>query len=130
MAENQSNALFIILALKSIIGYWVILDQPIPSFTELVIEGTLELDHGPAKDNDLTIDVTYLYILGGRLIIGCEESAPYEGKASIVLRGDSNTAPYPVTEGPNVGSKVIGENTTSSSSQLHLYHTKCVFIYQ
>ncbi|XP_061189118.1 fibrocystin-L-like [Saccostrea echinata] len=89
-------------------GHWIILDEAIPSFTELVIEGTLELDHGPTKDNDLTIDVTYLYIKGGRLIIGCQESAPFEGKASIVLRGDSNTAPYPVTEGPNVGSKVIG----------------------
>ncbi|XP_048777455.2 fibrocystin-L-like isoform X3 [Ostrea edulis] len=88
-------------------GYWVILDQPIPSFAELVIEGTLELDHGPAKTNSYTIDVTYLYILGGRLIIGCEEAAPFEGEASIILRGDPNTAPYPVTEGPNVGSKVI-----------------------
>lgn len=86
----------------------MILDQPIPSFAELVIEGTLELDHGPAKTNSFTIDVTYLYILGGRLIIGCEEAAPFEGEASIILRGDPNTAPYPVTEGPNVGSKVIG----------------------
>lgn len=91
------------------VGYWVILDQAIPSFTELVIEGTLDLDHGPTKDNDITIDVTYLYIYGGRLIIGCEESAPYEGKASIVLRGTASTTPYPVTEGPNVGSKVIGK---------------------
>lgn len=91
------------------VGYWVILDQAIPSFTEMVIEGTLELDHGPTKDNDITIDVTYLYIYGGRLIIGCEESAPYEGKASIVLRGTASTTPYPVTEGPNVGSKVIGK---------------------
>jgi hypothetical protein len=86
----------------------VVVDQPIPSFTELVIEGTLELDHGPTKSNSLTIDVTYLYILGGRLIIGCEESSPYEGEASIILRGDAKTAPYPVTQGPNVGSKVIG----------------------
>ncbi|KAK3107254.1 hypothetical protein FSP39_010348 [Pinctada imbricata] len=85
---------------------WVILDVNPPSLDKLVLEGTLELKN--EASSDFTISVTYLYILGGRLIIGCDESTPFLGTASIVLRGDWSTPEYPITEGPAVGSKAIG----------------------
>ncbi|XP_052060298.1 fibrocystin-L-like isoform X3 [Mytilus californianus] len=86
---------------------WVVGDTSIPQLDSLVLEGVLELSHGPSKDRQFTIDVMYLYIQGGRLIIGCQESSPFEGLATIILRGDHSTPVWPKTEGPNIGSKAI-----------------------
>ena len=90
----------------------MIVDTSIPQLESLVLEGTFELDHGPSQDREFTIDVMYLYILGGRLIIGCQESSPFLGTASIILRGDHSTPAWPRKEGPNIGAKVVGKNQT------------------
>lgn len=74
-----------------------------------MIEGILEFDYGFIKDNDIIIDVIYLYIYGGRFIIGCDEFVFYEGKVFIVLRGIVSIISYFVIEGFNVGFKVIGK---------------------
>ena len=90
----------------------MVVDTSIPQFESLVLEGTFELDHGPSQDREFTIDVMYLYILGGRLIIGCQESSPFLGTASLILRGDHSTPAWPRTEGPNIGAKVVSKNPT------------------
>ena len=88
-------------------GYWVVLDQEVPAFDRLIIEGTLEINNDLTKN--FVLNVTYLYILGGRLIVGFENS-PFEGQFSIFLRGDHSTPVFDVTEGPIVGSKVLGKS--------------------
>lgn len=100
------------------------MDQQIPVLDSLEIQGTLELDHGPNKNRQLTISVTYLYILGGRLIIGCDEANPFEGLAQIILRGTHATPDWAVTEGPNVGSKVLGKYCSLKLKILFLYTVK------
>ena len=55
------------------------------------------------------ISADYIIIKGGRLIIGWPED-PFDGLASIVLRGNQSTPYYiPSGDSPTVGSKVIGE---------------------
>ena len=88
---------------------WVVADIDFQQMESLVLEGVLELDHGPSQDRQFTIDVMYLYILGGRLIIGCQESSPFLGQATISLRGDHSTPAWPKTEGPNIGAKAVGK---------------------
>ena len=73
----------------------------------LVLEGVLEIDDGPTNDREFTIDTTYMYIFGGKLMAGCPGD-PFLGKLSIILRGSHATPVWARTEGPNIGSKVIG----------------------
>lgn len=94
-----------------------------------MLEGVLELSHGPTKDREFTIDVMYLYIQGGRLIIGCQESSPFEGLATIILRGDHSTPVWPKTEGPNIGSKAMGELLIVSYLFCHFYGKDLYYSY-
>lgn len=79
---------------------------------KLVIYGALELDHGNITQTgsyrDFTINVTYLMILGGRLIIGWEDK-PFLGNVLILLNGNHATPTYPLSSGPAIGSKAIGK---------------------
>lgn len=47
---------------------------------------------------------------GGRLIAG-QVDEPFKGNLHIMLRGEHSTPDWPLPEGPNQGSKVLGENT-------------------
>ncbi|XP_067833370.1 fibrocystin-L-like [Heptranchias perlo] len=95
-------------------GVWLVMDIPIPSLYKLTIYGVLEI-----KDDNLTsgnnsspyvnivVNATYISIQGGRLSAGTQEK-PFRGKLQIVLRGDHFTPDWPVPNGPNQGSKVLG----------------------
>lgn len=52
---------------------------------------------------------------GGRLIAG-QVDEPFQGHLHITLRGDHSTADWPLPDGPNQGSKVLGENTQKIKS--------------
>jgi hypothetical protein len=64
------------------------------------VKGVLEVE-----TDDFVLNVQYLYILGGRLIIGWDEEHPYLGLARIYLRGFLDV---PNTQGIQVGVKAIG----------------------
>jgi hypothetical protein len=64
----------------------------------IVIEGMLEFEDG----KDLELQATYIFIRGGRLIIG-RENAPFTHKAVITLHGK----PYLTPELPIYGGKTI-----------------------
>ena len=94
-------------------GDWVVADMTLPRMTKLVIYGTLEIDDqkDPAtgRVRDFVLEATYIYIRGGRLLAGWEDS-PFTGKLDILLNGNHHTPNFPRyrNEGPNIGSKVIG----------------------
>ena len=87
---------------------WVLINSTINKLGTLLLEGVLELVDHPSAVHEISAD--YIIIMGGRLIIGWPED-PFDGLASIVLRGDQATPYYiPSGDGPTVGSKVIGKN--------------------
>lgn len=60
---------------------------------------------------------------GGRLIAG-QVDEPFQGHLHITLRGDHSTADWPLPEGPNQGSKVLGENTKNKICEV--IHKVCL----
>ena len=92
-------------------GAWVVADTVLPTMSKLEIYGVLELDNDPdsnGKQRDYTLKVTYLYIEGGRLIVGWEDN-PFKGQVQIILEGSHSTPDFPRVDGPELGSKVIGK---------------------
>ncbi|XP_078071648.1 PKHD1 like 1, tandem duplicate 1 [Mustelus asterias] len=95
-------------------GVWLVVDIPIPPLHNLTIFGTLEI-----RDNistlvnqsssyaNIVLNATYISIQGGRLTVGSPEK-PFRGQLQIVLRGDHLTPDWPLQNGPNQGSKVLG----------------------
>jgi hypothetical protein len=74
----------------------------------LLIEGVLEFaDHPSAL---YTIEADFIIIKGGRLIIGWPDD-PFNGVASIILRGNHSSPFYNAGVGPTVGSKAIGKKS-------------------
>ncbi|XP_069115782.1 fibrocystin-L-like [Argopecten irradians] len=67
---------------------WIVLDTMPPVLEKVFLYGVLEFDHGPIDGayRNLTLNVTDIIIIGGRLIIGWPDQ-PYLGEAAIVLRG-------------------------------------------
>uniref|UniRef100_S4RUK3 Polycystic kidney and hepatic disease 1 (autosomal recessive)-like 1 n=1 Tax=Petromyzon marinus TaxID=7757 RepID=S4RUK3_PETMA len=90
-------------------GSWLVLDVAPPVLHRLTVYGVLEVpvDVWNRSAPPLVLNVTYLSIQGGRFIAGREDS-PLEGDFSVVLRGDHLTPDWPLPNGPNQGSKVIG----------------------
>uniref|UniRef100_UPI00398F2CC2 PKHD1 like 1, tandem duplicate 1 n=1 Tax=Pristiophorus japonicus TaxID=55135 RepID=UPI00398F2CC2 len=96
------------------LGVWMVVDAPIPSMYNLTIYGVLEIkdenlmlgNHSSSFVN-IVLNATYISIQGGRLIAGTHKQ-PFRGKLQIVLRGDHLTPDWPLPNGPNQGSKVLG----------------------
>nr|XP_014351910.1 PREDICTED: fibrocystin-L [Latimeria chalumnae] len=98
-------------------GMWVVADTDIPSLHRLTIYGVLELEdeitgNGTAARNaspyrKIVLNATYISIQGGRLIGGWIDE-PFKGELDIVLRGSHATPEWPLPNGPNQGSKVLG----------------------
>lgn len=53
------------------------------------------------------IEADFIVIRCGRLIIGWPDD-PFDGLATIVLRGNQSTPYFSPGEGPSLGSKAIG----------------------
>ncbi|XP_067950541.1 fibrocystin-L-like [Watersipora subatra] len=91
-------------------GMWVVADVPFNRMNNLVLYGNLELD--PGKDpvtgeyRDFVLEVGYLIISGGRLVVGWEDEG-YRGNVEIILNGDQYSENYQQTSGATVGQKVI-----------------------
>ena len=92
-------------------GDWVVADTVLPRMKKLNIYGTLEIDDQPdpatGRVREFVLEATYIYIRGGRLLAGWEDS-PFTGKLDILLNGNHHTPNFPREDGPNIGSKVIG----------------------
>ncbi|XP_075406661.1 fibrocystin-L [Tenrec ecaudatus] len=94
-------------------GTWIVADTDIPPMERLIIWGVLELedpyDVGTTKSSyrKVVLNATYISLQGGRLIGGWEDN-PFKGELQIVLRGNHSTPEWPLPEGPNQGSKVLG----------------------
>ncbi|XP_043545298.1 fibrocystin-L-like [Chiloscyllium plagiosum] len=95
-------------------GIWIVVDSPIPPLYNLTILGTLEIRDDNLKSfnrsssySRIVLNATYISIQGGRLIAGSPEK-PFQGELQIVLMGDHSTPEWPLRNGPNQGSKVLG----------------------
>ncbi|KAG7251316.1 hypothetical protein CRUP_021887, partial [Coryphaenoides rupestris] len=127
---------------------WVVLDGDTPALNKLTVVGVLEIpdtadDADADRDANATadgarrparalpeyrsvvIDATYISIQGGKLIAGWSDE-PFRGQLHIKLRGDHRTPDWPLPEGPNQGSKVLGVFGTLELYGLapSVYHTK------
>uniref|UniRef100_A0AAX7VHS5 Polycystic kidney and hepatic disease 1 (autosomal recessive)-like 1 n=1 Tax=Astatotilapia calliptera TaxID=8154 RepID=A0AAX7VHS5_ASTCA len=99
-------------------GQWVVLDTDTPLLNKLTVIGVLEIPDTmnssstrqarsvPAY-NTVAIDAVYISIQGGRLIAGWNDE-PFRGQLYIKLRGNHRTPDWPLPNGPNQGSKVLG----------------------
>ncbi|KAK2830693.1 hypothetical protein Q5P01_018624 [Channa striata] len=115
---------------------WVILDVDTPPLNRLTIFGVLEVPdtmnssfsrqgRSATPYRTVVIDAVYVSIQGGRLIAGSSDQ-PFRGQLNIRLRGNHLTPEWPLSNGPNQGSKVLG---VFGSLELHgqphsVYFTK------
>ncbi|XP_075907773.1 fibrocystin-L-like [Nelusetta ayraudi] len=115
-------------------GAWVVLDTNTPPLNKLTIIGVLEVEDTSSKSRQarsthgsgiVVIDAVYISIQGGRLIAG-QVDEPFQGHLHITLRGDHSTADWPLPDGPNQGSKVLGVFGTLElyGQPPNVYHTK------
>ncbi|XP_018426208.1 PREDICTED: fibrocystin-L [Nanorana parkeri] len=92
-------------------GKWVITDVDIPPLNKLIIYGVLELknltDNSTGTFKTTVLSAIYISIQGGRLVAGTQTD-PFQGELHIVLRGNHLTPEFPLPDGPNQGSKVLG----------------------
>ena len=79
-------------------GQVISLDVKTPVLTFLLVEGELHFD----RNYDVSIDSTYILLLGGLMQVGTEDQ-PFEKSAVITLHGDR----YTTIEIPVVGSKCL-----------------------
>ncbi|KAM3595703.1 uncharacterized protein V6R79_001361 [Siganus canaliculatus] len=115
-------------------GKWVVLDADTPPLNKLTVVGVLEIPDSAnssssrsarAAPEALVLDAVYISIQGGRLVAG-SDSEPFRGQLHIKLRGNHRTPDWPLPNGPNQGSKVLGVfGTLELYGQPHnVYHTK------
>ncbi|KAF7655004.1 hypothetical protein LDENG_00062160 [Lucifuga dentata] len=117
-------------------GEWVVLDGNTPPLNKLTIIGVLEIPdtetmntsssrHIRSTPRTVVIDAVYISIQGGRMIAGWDEE-PFRDQLHIQLRGNHHTPDWPLPEGPNQGSKVLGVfGVLELYGQPHnVYHTK------
>ncbi|XP_066530272.1 fibrocystin-L-like [Hoplias malabaricus] len=99
-------------------GRWVVLDTVIPALNKLTLVGVLEIPdtnnsstsrsaRSLPQYNSIVLNATYISIQGGRLIAGWADQ-PFRGDLQIILRGNYHTPEWPLPNGPNQGSKVLG----------------------
>ena len=86
---------------------WIIINTTsISKLGTLLLEGVLEVMDTPGAN--YTLDVNFIIIRGGRLVIGTP-SQPFQALANIIVRGSHSTPSWNDGEdGPTVGSKAIG----------------------
>ena len=93
---------------------WVVFDvEEALVFDKMFIYGTLEFEYQD-KPNTTTpynfnLTATHIVINNGRMIVGWPDN-PLRGETHIILRGDHYTEDMPLPDGPNLGSKAIGDN--------------------
>ncbi|XP_056273684.1 fibrocystin-L-like [Pseudoliparis swirei] len=117
-------------------GTWVVLDGDTPPLNKLTVVGVLEIpDHAlnsssrPSRAapqyRSVVLDAVYISIQGGRLIAGWDDE-PFRGQLLIRLRGNHLTPDWPLPQGPNQGSKVLGVFGALELFGLphNVYHTK------
>ncbi|XP_040908783.1 LOW QUALITY PROTEIN: PKHD1 like 1, tandem duplicate 1 [Toxotes jaculatrix] len=117
-------------------GKWVVLDSNTPPLNKLTVIGVLEIpdtmnssstrtSRSVPEYNTVVIDAVYISIQGGRLIAGWDDE-PFRGELHIRLRGNHRTPDWPLPDGPNQGSKVLGVfGSLDLYGQPHnVYHTK------
>ncbi|KAK9526506.1 hypothetical protein VZT92_015203 [Zoarces viviparus] len=117
-------------------GKWVMLDSDTPPLNKLTVIGVLEIpdnmNSSPSRQaraapeySTVVLDAVYISIQGGRLIAGWDDE-PFRGQLHIKLRGNHRTPDWPLPNGPNQGSKVLGVfGTLELYGQPHnVYHTK------
>uniref|UniRef100_A0A667XGZ1 PKHD1 like 1, tandem duplicate 2 n=1 Tax=Myripristis murdjan TaxID=586833 RepID=A0A667XGZ1_9TELE len=118
-------------------GKWVVLDSDTPPLNKLTVIGVLEIPdtlNGSSSSrqaraapayNIVVLDAIYISIQGGRMIAGWADE-PFRGELHIKLRGNHGTPDWPLPNGPNQGSKVLGVfGTLELYGQPHdVYHTK------
>ncbi|XP_011607160.2 fibrocystin-L isoform X2 [Takifugu rubripes] len=117
-------------------GTWVVIDSSTPPLNKLTIIGVLEIaemtnsssgrqTRAAPELSPLVIEAVYISIQGGRLFAG-RDNEPFRGQLHIKLRGNHNTPDWPLPNGPNQGSKVLGVfGTLELYGQPHsVYHTK------
>ncbi|XP_034748677.1 fibrocystin-L-like [Etheostoma cragini] len=115
---------------------WVVLDVNTPPLNKLTIFGVLEIpdymnssssrpSQAAPEYRSVVVDAVYISIQGGRLIAGWADE-PFRGQLHIKLRGNHRTPEWPLPNGPNQGSKVLGVfGTLELYGQPHnVYHTK------
>ncbi|XP_030644362.1 PKHD1 like 1, tandem duplicate 1 [Chanos chanos] len=118
------------------IGKWVVLDSSIPPLNKLTVQGVLEIPdptsatstrtaRSAPQNNTVVLEATYISIQGGRLIAGWPDE-PFRGQLHIILRGNHFTPDWPLPNGPNQGSKVLGVFGTLDLYGMphNVYHTK------
>ncbi|XP_039978517.1 PKHD1 like 1, tandem duplicate 1 [Xiphias gladius] len=117
-------------------GKWVVLDSDTPPLNKLTVIGVLEIPdtmnssspraaRSAPEYSGVVVDAVYISIQGGRLIAGWDDE-PFRGQLHIKLRGNHRTPDWPLPNGPNQGSKVLGVfGTLELYGQPHnVYHTK------
>ncbi|KAI3358131.1 hypothetical protein L3Q82_003134 [Scortum barcoo] len=112
-------------------GKWVVLDSDTPPLNKLTVIGVLEIPDttNSSSSNTLVIDAVYISIQGGRMIAGWDDE-PFRGRLHIKLRGNHMTPEWPLPNGPNQGSKVLGVFGTLQlyGQPPNVYHTKLAAI--
>uniref|UniRef100_A0A3B4U1D6 PKHD1 like 1, tandem duplicate 2 n=1 Tax=Seriola dumerili TaxID=41447 RepID=A0A3B4U1D6_SERDU len=100
-------------------GKWVVLDGDTPPLNKLTVIGVLEIPDAANMRRRLLLSQ------GGRLLAGREDE-PFRGRLHIKLRGNHRTPDWPLPNGPNQGSKVLGVfGKLELYGQPHaVYHTK------
>uniref|UniRef100_A0A8C4N325 Polycystic kidney and hepatic disease 1 (autosomal recessive)-like 1 n=1 Tax=Eptatretus burgeri TaxID=7764 RepID=A0A8C4N325_EPTBU len=90
-------------------GCWLVMDIRPPTLNKLIVFGVLEIADDIWNDGDKPVElrVTYLFIQGGRLVVGYEND-PFDGEAIIFLEGNHHTQDWLLPGGGNLGSKAIG----------------------
>lgn len=87
-------------------GTYIVADVPMPKFTNLIIEGYLELEYGM----DHVLEAEVIFINGGQLIVGWED-APIqpENTVTILLNGEKDSVLFELPSGfETLGGKSIG----------------------
>ncbi|XP_076438592.1 LOW QUALITY PROTEIN: fibrocystin-L-like [Babylonia areolata] len=96
---------------------WLIIDEPLPPLTSMVVVGGLSASANASLDFTLEAEWVVVY---GRLSIGWQDE-PFSGNARILLRGQRSSPDVPSLAGPhNLGSKVIA---VYGALELHGYPT-------
>ena len=104
----------------------MVADVPILPMKTLEIYGVLELDDNKDKDGkwkNYEIKATYIFIRGGRLIVGWPNQ-PFRGQVDIVLTGNPKTPFYTTEAGPPMGSKAIGKTVDLLKDVLRFRYLK------
>ncbi|CAG5956366.1 unnamed protein product [Menidia menidia] len=107
-------------------GRWVVLDADTPPLNKLTIVGVLEIPdtmnqssrtaRSTPQYRTTVVDAVYISI----------QDEPFRGQLLIKLRGNHNTPDWPLPNGPNQGSKVLGVFGSLELFGLprDVYHTK------